>query len=377
MAVFAEDHLGPALAGAEEGDVARRRQTTYVVLLIGMFVGFILLRQVEWTGSGQLHTAMEVAATLLAAIVGTMALVRFYTRRTNLFLFVGVGFLGTALLDGYHAVVTAAFFKTLVPSPPESLIPWSWVASRLFLAVMMWMSWLSLRSAASGAQGVEVNERTVYLGSGILTAACFVLFAFVPLPRAYYPELITPRPEEFVPALFFLLALAGFWRQGDWRIDEFSHWLLLSLIVNFMGQAMFMSFSGQLFDTMFDVAHLLKKVAYVIVLTGLMVNMYRLFQEAEARSQQDLESVLAEAREAAGVLASAASEIVSASTQMSSSLNQTASSVAETSSTVEEVKQTVDLSSDKAKQVSESARHASEVSERGRASVEESIEGIN
>ncbi|MCH8331052.1 MAG: hypothetical protein IH946_06690, partial [Bacteroidetes bacterium] len=51
---------------------------------------------------------MEGIATLLALVVGTMALVRFYSKKNNTFLFIGTGFLGTALLDGYHAIVTSA-----------------------------------------------------------------------------------------------------------------------------------------------------------------------------------------------------------------------------------------------------------------------------
>ena len=47
----------------------------------------------------------------------------------------------------------------------------------------------------------------MYLTSAILTLASFLFFAFVPLPRAYYPEIIFHRPEEFLPAFFFLVAL--------------------------------------------------------------------------------------------------------------------------------------------------------------------------
>ena len=39
-------------------------------------------------------------------IVGATALVRFYSKKDNTFLFIGAGFLGTAFLDGYHTVVT-------------------------------------------------------------------------------------------------------------------------------------------------------------------------------------------------------------------------------------------------------------------------------
>ncbi len=40
--------------------------------------------------------------------------------------------------------------------------------------------------------------------------------------------------------------------MGDWKEDAFHDWLIISLIVGFMGQVMFMGFSFDLFDTMFD-----------------------------------------------------------------------------------------------------------------------------
>ena len=86
---------------------------------------------------------MEAIATLLAIVVGVMAMVRFYAKRDNTFLFIGTGFVGTGLLDGYHAIVTSSFFSSNFPSAPSSLIPWSWIASRLFLSVLLWLSWMA------------------------------------------------------------------------------------------------------------------------------------------------------------------------------------------------------------------------------------------
>jgi len=256
----------------------------YVMLFLVLIVGGWLLRFVDWHGSTQLHTLMELAATLLALFVGGLALVRYYTKKTNLYLFVGAGFLGTGLLDGYHMVVTSSFFAVFFPSPPPSLIPWSWVASRLFLGLMMWLSvvfWrYEVQLEREGREG-RLQAWHIYLGSGLLALFSFLFFAFVPLPRAYYPELFFYRPEEFVPALFFLFALIGYFKKGDWQNDEFEHWLMMSLIVGFVGQSVFMSFSGQLFDFEFDMAHLLKKVSYVCVLLGLSMSMFFLFQKAE------------------------------------------------------------------------------------------------
>jgi hypothetical protein len=224
---------------------------------------------------------MESMAGLLALVVGVLSLVRFYSKKNNTFLFIGTGFVGTAFLDGYHAVVTSTIFASEFPSAPSSLIPWSWIASRVFLSVLLFLSWAAwTREARLGDSG-RIGERVVYIVAGVLTLVSFVFFAFVPLPRAYYPEQFFHRPEEFVPALFFLIALVGYLRKGHWKYDDFEHWLVMSLIVGFVGQTMFMSMSGMLFDMQFDVAHLLKKVSYLFVLTGLMWNIYRMFRQSE------------------------------------------------------------------------------------------------
>jgi signal transduction histidine kinase/CheY-like chemotaxis protein len=279
--------VSPSLASSQnEAIKVRTRVATYLALFVILFIGYLWLREVTWQGSKQLHTVMETIATLLAFLVGTMALVRFYSQKNNTFLFIGAGFLGTGLLDGYHAIVTSTLFDELFPSPPPSLIPWSWIASRLFLSILLWLSWLAWRKEEKLGKAGMMREYTVYLSVALLTLISFLFFAFVPLPRAYYPECFFHRPEEFVPAFFFLLALIGYLKKGCWKYSHFEHWLVLSLIVSFMGQAMFMSFSAHLFDTMFDAAHLLKKVSYIGVLIGLLISMYTIFKNSENLVQQ-------------------------------------------------------------------------------------------
>ena len=252
-----------------------------IYLVAGLVLLYFALTGSTWRGNTQLHTISEVVATILALIVGLVALVRFYTKKNNTYLFIGAGFIGTALLDGYHAVVTSTFFHEAFPSPAPSLIPWSWNASRTFLALLMVLSiWAYRREQALKDEG-RIGEGAVYFGAGALTVLSFYFFAFVPLPRAYYPELFFGRPEEFISAALFLLAAAGYVRKGDWRQDPFENMVVVALIVGFMGQAVFMSRSFVLFDAMFDMAHLLKIVSYGIVFAGLMVNTYHLYREAD------------------------------------------------------------------------------------------------
>ena len=247
----------------------------------GLTFGYIMLRGNEWQSGTTLHTVMETAATLLAFVAGTMALLRYYSKKDSLFLFIGVGFLGTGFLDGYHALVTSAYFKPYMPSDLPDLIPWSWVASRQFLSIMMAVSWFVWWRENSLGIKSKFSERTVYIISILFTVVSFLFFAFFPLPPAYYPDAFFHRPEEFAPAFFFLIALIGYLAKGRWKNDAFEHWLVLSLIIGFVSQAVFMSFSNTLFDLEFDIAHTLKKVSYVCVLTGLLYSMHAIFRREE------------------------------------------------------------------------------------------------
>ncbi len=255
-----------------------RRIIAYVIIAAGLTLAYAALRGTNWHGGSELHTVMETVATLLALMVGSLALVRYYSKKDVTLLFIGAGFLGTAFLDGYHTVVTSAAFKPYMPSDLPALIPWSWIASRQFLSMFLLLSWLVWLREKWWGDAESISEKSVYLFTAAITLMCFAFFAFAPLPRGYFGEYLFHRPEEFVPALFFLAALGGYLAKGKWRHDTFEHWLVISLIVCFVGQAVFMSMSAHLFDMEFDLAHLLKKLGYICVLTGLLASVYATFK---------------------------------------------------------------------------------------------------
>ena len=280
-----------------EGDVEGQADANSGAGRGGFAIAFIVLgalffavRSSSWLGSKEIHTLMESTSTLMAAVVGVLALLRFHARRDMVVLLIGTGFFGTAMLDGYHAVVTSQWFDQLLPSPPPHLIPWSWNASRTFLSAMMLLSWWVWHEEHQSGRRTRLNEWTVYGVSVGLTLASFIFFAFAPLPRAYYPELPLGRPEELVSAALFAAALVGYLDKGKWRTDPFERGIVLSLIVGVASQAAFMPLSFGLFDAMFDAAHLLKTVGYVCVLVGLLQSVRMVFA-SERDSSARLEAI--------------------------------------------------------------------------------------
>jgi len=68
--------------------VVYQRMLSYWLTAILLTGSYFLLRGSSWKGSEQLHTLMEVAATLLALIIGVMALVCFYSKKNNTLLLI-------------------------------------------------------------------------------------------------------------------------------------------------------------------------------------------------------------------------------------------------------------------------------------------------
>jgi signal transduction histidine kinase len=253
-------------------------KVSFVVTVVVLVVVFLFASAIPWQSSSQVHTLLESVASLLALFAGVLALVRQQTHRDRVFLFIGVGFLGASILDGYHMLVTSNRISTRLPSALPALIPWSWLASRCFLSVCLFLSWLAWKR--SGSRPV-VSDATIYLSVAAVMLLSTLFLALVPLPLAYRPDFLLHRPAEWIPAIFFGLALGGYVSIGTWRHNAFDRFLICSLMVALASQLVVMPQSKQLFDGMFDLAHLFKIVSYVLVVIGLIVSVWTAFAEVE------------------------------------------------------------------------------------------------
>jgi len=234
-------------------------------------LAYWMLAGITWQGDVYGHTIMEALASLSALIVGSMAMVRYYARRESMFFYVGLGFLCAGLIDGYQAFITS--MPNYTPENISLLVGWSWIVSRQFLALFLLASWFTwLRDEHRSAPG-RISEKTLFSVSIGLMATSILVLTLVPLLRVYFPDLPFSRPEELVPALFMLLAVIGYIYKGNWRFDVFEHWLVIALILGFMGQSLFMASSTGNYDLCFGIAHMLKTLSYIAVLIGLILSM--------------------------------------------------------------------------------------------------------
>ena len=293
----------------------RNRAFSYVAVFAVLGIASWPARQMNWHGTTELHTLLEAVATVLALVTGVMALVCHYTRKASSYLFIGSGFLGAAVLDAYHAVVTSTFAADWARSAPSTLTPWSGLISRVFLSLLLCLSYLAWKEAERRPEARGIRESAVYLATAAWMVGSFLLFALAPLPAAYYPNLEFHRPAEFVPAFFFGWALVCYLRKGAWKKDVFEHWLVLFLIVSMLTHLLYMSFSGRLFDPAYVIAHLLRILAYVFALAGLLSSMYQIFKLEQQytvhllEAQEKLEDEIEERKRAEAALLEARDQL--------------------------------------------------------------------
>jgi PAS domain S-box-containing protein len=264
-------------------DSGRERATLYVTLFVLLTSGSFLLRQnFGWSTGATIHTVTESIATVLAFIIGGLALVRYYSRKQITFLLIGCGFLGAGLLDLNHVLTTSDYIMSarveIDPDlRPGDLFAWTWTAERMFLSLFLFGSLLAWRQEVREGGGEVVPEGWVYGTALVMAVSNLLFFEWVPLRTLTYPFQPIPRPAEFIPAAFFAAAFFGFLKKGSWRHDPFEHWLLVSLLISALAHGAFMAFSVQRYDAHFDAAHLLKIASYVSILAGLLSSVYETF----------------------------------------------------------------------------------------------------
>jgi len=268
--------------------LAVQRALQYTLLATALLVGAYPTHRASWRGNAELHTLLEAIAALMAFTAGAMALVRYYAKKSTAFLLLGSCFLGAALLDTCHGLITSSFFAGVAPSELVALTPWSGVISRVFMSLLMCAILLvpDREAEAPEPATITLKETVVYVLVGSWALISFLFFALVPLPPAFYPNVTVHRPAELIPALFFALAVAGYLWKGMWKTRNFEHWLVLSLIAATAGEFAYMSFYGHLYDAQFVVGHAVKILVYFFVIAGLFENTFSIFKRAEENATQ-------------------------------------------------------------------------------------------
>ncbi|MDG1995249.1 MAG: MASE3 domain-containing protein [Emcibacteraceae bacterium] len=230
----------------------------FTITFLVLSLNYAFMRGLEWNGSLALHSSMEIIATLLALFISLLALVNYYSRRNETILFISTGFIGTAILDGYHSIYAYNDLSSAIPTDDAVHFSWTWLASRCFLSFYLILSFLVWKRKNNSSMVKPFKEKTAFGVAIMFTFLTFIIFKFSPAIPQHFIELTFPHPTEFIPAIFFACALIGYLYKGYWKHNSFDCFIVISIIINLVSQTVYMPNSSSLFDLEDNIGHILK-----------------------------------------------------------------------------------------------------------------------
>jgi signal transduction histidine kinase/CheY-like chemotaxis protein len=202
-------------------------------------------------------------------------------------LFIGIGFLVSAMIDLLHVIIS--YIAISDPMFIKYFIPQTWFAGRIFLSTLLAIAIIKYSNLSKGEvelyqseeQQIEQKETNKKLQKRILFYLILVSFfsigialasLFLILPASVIDDYSLHRPYEIPPLILFSAALFYFYKNQLYkRKDLFYKGLVGYLTLDIFSQVI-MSYSATSFDTAHNIAHVLKDAAYFVNIVALAVS---------------------------------------------------------------------------------------------------------
>ena len=221
-----------------------------------------------WVVDGNDHFYFEVISVILSFIVAYYCILRVYVLKNKFSLFIGLGFLVAGIIDLLHG--TFAILNVGDSIFEGYFIPQTWVASRIvmgsvfLIAIIRFNKWQSEKISGTLRKTIFLYTVTLSVLATFVTGLSLIQpFPFVTI------DFIIQRPYEIFSATLFLSALLIFYKNRiHQKKDIFYKGLLITLLVDIFVN-LIISYSTFVFDTSFNIAHLLKNISYFILILAI------------------------------------------------------------------------------------------------------------
>ena len=220
-----------------------------------------------WVASDVDHFYFEIIAVIFAAIVAFYCITRAYTLNDKYTLFIGIGFLTSALIDLMHAIISYNAMDD--PLFLGYFIPQTWFAGRTFISAMMVIAITRFAIIPKDSQQLSGKTFIAYLSLIVILAVSVSILSFLTIFPGVLIGFPLHRPYEIPSLILFSIALVYFYKnQLHRRNDVFYKGILGSLIIDIFAQII-MSSSLTFFESGHNVAHILKDTSYFVIIIAL------------------------------------------------------------------------------------------------------------
>jgi signal transduction histidine kinase len=286
-----------------------------------IIIALLSIDPLLWVSSEVHHFYIELFAVVFGLVLSFYYLLRAKTINDNFSLFIGLGFLISAIIDLLHVIIS--YYAISNPLFIKYFIPQTWFAGRIFLSSLLTIAILKYSKLAKGIDeqqcqsneekdededntvdqikeqkqqqkqqeqnsGLRIQKRIlIYLILlGIFSICVALASLYLVFPASVIDEYSLHRPYEIPPLILFSIALFFFYkRQLYKRKDLFYKGLVVYLILDIFSQII-MSYSSISFDTAHNIAHVLKDAAYFVNIIALSLSSIQ--SNAELKKSNEL-----------------------------------------------------------------------------------------
>jgi signal transduction histidine kinase len=240
---------------------------TIVPLIPLIIIAILSTNPNTWVASDVDHFYFEIIAVIFSSIVAFYCITRAYTLNDKYTLFIGIGFLTSALIDLMHAIISYNAMDD--PLFLGYFIPQTWFAGRTFISAMMVIAITRFARIPKDSQQLSGKTFIAYLSLIVILAVSVSILSFLTIFPGVLIDFPLHRPYEIPSLILFSIALVYFYKNElHRRNDVFYKGILGSLIIDIFAQII-MSSSLTFFESGHNVAHILKDTSYFVIIIAL------------------------------------------------------------------------------------------------------------
>lgn len=264
------------------------------------------------------HTLLEWSAFCSAIFTVVLAFTYFKLQRDGTILVIGIALFCAGIMDAFHTLVADRLINAVADN--QDLIPFSWAICRL-ANVLLTMIGVSI-FIFSKSKKIKTNLTIILIITCLFGLISYFVIYFCAtqnvLPKTTFPNSIITRPWDFIPLILFIISGVFIYPRFDAKYPSiFSHALIISTIPNAITQIHMTFGSTALFDNDFNIAHFLKIIAYLVPLSGIILDYSYTYKQLD-RANLYLNQTIVEQEETAEALKESESLLKSKNEELNS-----------------------------------------------------------
>ena len=226
------------------------------------------------------HALLEWSSFGVAAFAAVLAFTHYAMKRDRVSPVIGITLLFMGCSDAFQAFTVDHLAEWITDI--HTYIPFTWLVSRVLSALIL----ISGVGFLLSTRGQNYNKAllAVVITSSVLTflayGTIYITTITHSVPQTLFPESFMTRPWELGSLVVYMITgvflLPRFHKMER---NYISHSLMISVIPHAAAQ-LYMGFGSQiLFDPYFKAAHFMKILAYLLPLSGLLIEILKTYQQ--------------------------------------------------------------------------------------------------